>query len=112
LIAEDAAKTARIAIIISAAFPKVAFSRPAMDSLVLKEICSVATPIKYARGIIATIEVMKARGALCAKILKYIANGIKISIMANLDLRGSNNSVTPDQPNSASLMSMELFSEI
>ena len=54
----------------SAAFPKVAFSKPPNDSDVLRAISSVALPIKNASGIIEIIEVKKASVESCSMYLK------------------------------------------
>ncbi len=56
---------AKTQIIISAAFPNVALSKPPTDSDVLRAISSVALPIKNANGIIAIIEVMNERFSSC-----------------------------------------------
>ncbi len=56
----DAVYIASKAMIISAALPKVALSKPPKDSDVYSAISSVALPIRKARGIIARREKMKA----------------------------------------------------
>ena len=52
----DASRIRRTAIMSSAAFPNVAFSKPPRDSVVLNAISSVALPMRNARGIIAIRE--------------------------------------------------------
>ena len=105
-------------IMISTAFPNVAFSRPPKDSLVRRAISSVACPINRARGIIAIMENTKLMPVSLAIIEKYTVMGTAINNQFNLLSNGLNACKTPSVGFSDSEMSinssyaLELFCDL
>lgn len=67
----------------SAAFPKVAFSKPPMRGLVRAAKDSVPSPIKYAKGIMAIAESTNIHSDPQLRYLAAIANGNASNKMDN-----------------------------